>query len=43
MTTTKLGGLSLIDSTGLAILATTVTVLVLGIVANLSDSTSPTW
>jgi hypothetical protein len=35
MTTTMLGGLSLIDSTGLVILATTITVLVLGIVASL--------
>ncbi|MGA7740934.1 MAG: hypothetical protein ABSF35_09145 [Polyangia bacterium] len=35
MTSTMLAGLSLIDSTGLAILATTVTTLVLGIVANL--------
>ena len=34
MTNTMLGGLSLIDSTGLAILATTVTALVLGIVTN---------
>ena len=34
MTSTMLSGLSLIDSTGLAILATTITVLVLGIVAN---------
>jgi hypothetical protein len=34
MTSTMLGGLSLIDSTGLAILATTVTTLVLGIVIN---------
>ena len=34
MTTTMLGGLSLIDSTGLAILGTTISVLVLGIVAN---------
>jgi len=35
MTNTMLAGLSLIDTTGLAILATTVTMLVLGIVANL--------
>jgi len=35
MTSTMLGGLSLIDSTGLAILATTITALVLGIVANI--------
>jgi len=34
MTNTMLGGLSLIDTTGLAILATTITALVLGIVAN---------
>jgi len=34
MTNTMLGGLSLIDSTGLVILATTISVLVLGIVAN---------
>jgi len=34
MTNTMLGGLSLIDTTGLAILGTTLTVLVLGIVAN---------
>ena len=35
MTSTMLAGLSLIDTTGLAILATTVTTLLLGIVANL--------
>ena len=35
MTSTMLAGLSLIDSTGLAILATTVTMLLLGIAANL--------
>jgi hypothetical protein len=35
MTSTMLSGLSLIDSTGLAILATTLTALVLGIVTNL--------
>ena len=35
MTSTLLAGLSLIDSTGLAILATTVTTLLLGIIANL--------
>jgi hypothetical protein len=34
MTSTMLGGLPLIDSTGLAILGTTITVLVLGIVTN---------
>jgi len=34
MTSTMLGGLSLIDSTGLAILATTVSALVLGIIIN---------
>jgi hypothetical protein len=34
MTSTMLGGLLLIDSTGLAILATTITALVLGIVTN---------
>ncbi len=35
MTSTMLGGLALIDSTGRAILATTITTLVLGIVTNL--------
>ena len=35
MTTTMLAGLSLIDTTGLAILATTLTTLLLGILANL--------
>ena len=35
MTNTMLGGLSLIDTTGLAILGTTLTALVLGIVANI--------